>query len=48
MTGIAAIHHALRDVNSDTSNVRLVVYILQLIDWSAVHTHAQADMRMAL
>ena len=48
MTGIAAIHHALRNIDSDTGDVRLVVYIFQLIDWSAVHTHAQANMRMAL
>ena len=46
MTGFTAIHHALRNVDSDTGDVRLIIHILQLIDWPAVHTHAQSNGRV--
>src|SRR6202011_453073 len=47
VSGIAAIHHSLRDVNSGTGNVRPVVDIFNLIDWAAVDTHPQPKTRMA-
>src|SRR5215472_11488369 len=48
MPGITAIHNALRHVDSRSRDVRLVINIDDLIDWAAVHSHPQLDMRMLL
>ena len=42
MTGIAAIHHSLRKVDSHPGNIHAVIYISQLIHRTAMHTHAHA------
>ena len=46
VTGIATIHHPLRDVNPSTSNVCPIIDIGNLIDWAAMHSHPYLDMRM--
>ena len=48
MSGIAAIQHPLRDVESRACHVRLVVNIPDWIDWTAVHSHPQLDVRILL
>src|SRR6266487_2822848 len=48
MPRIAAIHDALRHVDSWSRDVRLVINIGDLTHWSAVHSHPQPDMRMLL
>jgi hypothetical protein len=40
VSGIATVHHPLRDVNSSTSDVCPIVDIGNLIDGAAVNTHA--------
>ena len=40
MSGVAAVHHPLRNVYSGTGQVRLVVYILDRIDRPAVDSHS--------
>jgi hypothetical protein len=46
VSGIAAIHHPLGDVNSGTGHVRPVVDIFNLIDRAAVHAHAESKARI--
>ena len=46
VTGIATIHHPLRDVYPSTSNVCPIIEIGNLIDGPTVHSHAYLDMRM--
>ena len=46
MTGIPARHDTLRDVNSSSCQIGLVVYIRDRIDGSAVNPHAQLQLRM--
>ena len=46
VAGIAAIHHALSNVDSGSGNVRLLVEIGHLVDRTAVNTHADAKFRM--
>src|SRR5205809_7014244 len=48
MPGIATIHDPLRHVDPRSRDVRLVIYIGDLIHWAAVHSHPQLDMRMLL
>src|SRR5437867_7034438 len=48
VSGIAAIHDALRHIDPWSRDVRLVINIGDLIDWAAVHSHPQLDMRMLL
>ena len=48
LAGIAAIHHALSDVDSGSGNVRLLVEIGHLVDRTAVNSHADADLWMIL
>jgi hypothetical protein len=43
---VAAIHHALRDINADAGDVDLFVYIRDFLDRSAVNAHADAKLRM--
>ena len=46
MAGIAAIHHALSNVDSGSGNVRLLVEIGHFIDRTAVNSHADAKFWM--
>jgi hypothetical protein len=46
VTGIATIHHPLRDVYPSASDVCPIIDIGNLIDRSAVHSHPYLDMRM--
>src|SRR6266404_2007629 len=46
MTGVTAIHHPLRDIDASPSKVRPVVYVRNLVDWSAVNAHANGDIWM--
>src|SRR6186997_1356937 len=46
VTGIATVHHALRDIDSRTSNVCPIIDIGNLIDGPAVNTHAYFNMRV--
>ena len=39
VTGITAIHHALRDVDSGAGDISLLVQVTDLIDRAAVNTH---------
>src|SRR5947209_4170706 len=48
VSGIAAIQHSLRDVDSRTSYVRFVVYIGNSIDRAAVNSHPQLNVRVIL
>src|SRR5439155_12178450 len=48
MSGIAAIHDSLRDVNSSTGYVRLFVQIGDRIDRPAMDSHSYAKFRMIL
>jgi hypothetical protein len=43
---IAAIHHALRDVNSSSSNVGSIVNVSNLVDRATVNAHPQLQLRM--
>ena len=45
---VAAIHHALGNVDPSASNVCPLVHISSSADWPAVNTHAQLKMRIAL
>jgi hypothetical protein len=46
VAGIAAIHHALRDVDSRAGYVGPIIDIFDLIDRAAVNAHAQPKTRM--
>src|SRR4026207_1568571 len=48
VAGIAAVHDALREIDSGTGNVRPVVYVQHLLDRTAVDPHAQMDLWMRL
>src|SRR5262245_61072411 len=48
MTGIATRHDPLRNVNSCAGEIGLIIYIRDWIDWAAVNTHAQFELRTAL
>ena len=48
VSGIATIHHALRDVDSRSGNVRLFVQVGNFIYRAAVNAHADVQFRMAL
>ena len=48
VTGVATIHHALRDVDAGTGNVRPLVYVDNLAHRSTVNSHSQLNVRMAL
>jgi len=48
MPGIAAIHHALRNIDSRTGYVRFLIYIRNSVDWAAVNSHPQLEARMIL
>ena len=46
VTGIAAIHHALRDVNSRAGNIGLLVQIADFIHRTAVNAHTHTQFRI--
>ncbi len=48
MPGIAAIQHPLRDIDSRSCKVRLVVHIGDPIDWATVNSHPHLNTRMIL
>ena len=48
MPGIAAIHHALRNIDSRTGYVRFLINISDSVDRTAVNSHPQADVWMIL
>src|SRR5882724_12060631 len=48
MSGIAAIEHSLRDVDSRSCKVRFIVDISDSINWAAVNAHSQLDVWMIL
>jgi len=47
VSGIAAIHDPLRDVNSSTADIRSLIHILDRVDRAAVYAHAQANARVS-
>jgi hypothetical protein len=48
VTGVAAIHHALRNVDSRTGYVRFLINIRDSVDGTAVNSHPQPDAWMIL
>jgi hypothetical protein len=48
VTGVTAIHDALRNIDSGPGNVGAIVHILHLVHGSAVNAHAQFDLRVTL
>ena len=48
VTGIAAIHYALRQVDSRSGNIRSIVDIRNHIDWTAMDSHPQSQLRILL
>ncbi len=47
MPRIPAIHHPLRQVDAGAGHVRAIIHIGNLIDGSALHPHAQRQLRFA-
>ena len=48
MSGIAAIHHSLRNIDPRTGYVRFLINIRDSVDRTAVNSHPQLDVRMIL
>ena len=48
MAGVAAIHDALCDVDSSSSEIGLIVHICDWIDRATVNAHAYFKLRVAL
>ena len=48
VSGVAAIHHSLRDVHPNAGRIRLLVHVDYRAHRSAVHAHAQAHFGMCL
>jgi hypothetical protein len=48
VTSIAAIQYPLRYVHPRSGDVRFVVHIRHSIDWAAVNSHPQLNVRMIL
>src|SRR5205823_2335722 len=46
VSGIATIHHPLRDVDSSAGNIRLLIEIGDLVDRPAVNAHPHFQFRM--
>jgi hypothetical protein len=46
MTSIAAIHHALRNIDSRAGYVRFLINIRDSVDRTAVNSHPNLDLRM--
>src|SRR5438876_5698459 len=48
MAGVAAIEHALGDVNTCSGNIDAVVHIRDLVDGTTVNSHPYLNLRMVL
>src|SRR5207237_847228 len=48
VTGIAAIHHTLRNIDSRSGNVRSIVEVSNHIDWAAMDSHPQSQLWILL
>ena len=48
MTGVAAIHHALGEVDSRPGNIRLLIQVRDFINGSAVDAHTHRKLGMTL
>jgi hypothetical protein len=48
VSGIAAIHDALRQIDSRTGYVRFLIYIRDSVNRTAVNSHPQQDLRVIL
>ena len=48
VSGIAAIHHPLRDVHSGAGNIRPLIHVDHPADRPAVNAHAQPQFRVLL
>ena len=48
VTGIAAIHHSLRDIDAGAGDVGLFVQISDFVDRAAVNAHPDLKLRMTL
>src|SRR2546422_10273121 len=48
MSGITAIHYPLRQVDSSSGKVCLLVYVGDFIDWSAMDPHPELEFRVIL
>src|SRR5437667_3841887 len=48
VSGIAAIHHSLRDVDASASDIRLFVQIGDFVDRAAVNSHSHPKFGMIL
>ena len=48
VTGIAAIHYSLRQVNSRSGDIRSIVKVSNHIDWAAMNSHPQWQLRIFL
>ena len=46
VTGIPAIHHPLRDVDTDSGNVVALVRVLHLMDGAAMDSHPYRQTRL--
>ena len=46
VAGVATIHHSLRDVNSRTGDIGLLVQIADFIDWPTVNARAHTQFGM--
>ena len=48
VSGVAAIHHSLRDVDPGAGEISPFVYINNAADWSAVNSHPKLQARCSL
>jgi hypothetical protein len=48
VTGIAAIHYSLRQVDSRSGNIRSIVEVSNHIDWAAMDSHPQSQRAVIL
>ena len=47
VSGVAAIHHPLRDVNACAGDIGLLIEVSDFVDRAAVDSHADAQLGMA-
>ena len=45
VSGIAAIHDSLRDIDASPGNVLALVHVRNVVNWSAVNSHSQRQAR---
>ena len=48
MAGVAAIEHALSDVNACSGDINAVVHVRDLVNGTAVNSHPHLNLRMVL